>query len=432
MPSMTTEIAIIIVLIAINGIFTMSEMAIVSARRTRLQEWSAKGSKAAQAALDIVEAPNDFLSTVQIGITLIGILTGTFGGATIAEQLSDQFMLVPTIKPYADTLAIAVVVSVITYLTLILGELVPKRLALHSPEVVAKNVAVLMRFISIATKPLVWFVSSSTDFVLRLLNLESSAQINITEAEIHHLVDEASKAGIVEESEQEMVTKVLRLGVQRVTAVMTPRTEVVWLDSESALDGILTQIDGAKHDWFPVAQGTLDSVLGVVNSKTILSFALQGQPIRLDQLAVKPLYVPENITALQLLERFRAEREQMAFVIDEYGGFQGLITSEDIFQAIVGDLSVKGVMPKWEIERRDDRTWIFDGQVPIEEFRKTFSLEILPDEEEIEYETLAGFVINYLQRIPDSGELFEWQGLSFEILDLKWHKINKIVVRKTN
>jgi putative hemolysin len=427
MESMTLEIAIVLLLILLNGFLSMSEMAIISARKTRLQQWAEQGDEGANAALTIANSPNDFLSTNQIGITLVGIFAGAFGGATIAEEISESLHLAPHWQPYADHISIAIVVGSITFLSLIFGELVPKRLALYAPEKVAKSIALPMQLISQWAKPVVAVLSGSTNLILRLLRMHEPNEPSITESELHLLVEQAAKSGLVEESEQEMVVEVLRLGDRKVTALMTPHTDVMWLDTKDTLDEILIKIDKMPYSTFPVANQELDAILGIIDARTILQAALSKSSFSLSELVSQPLYVPENTTGLQLLERFKAAKQQIAIVMDEYGGMQGVVTSEDIFQAIVGQLPVEGSGPRWQIIECEDGSFLLDGQMPIEEFLDLLNIAA---HENGDYQTLAGFILFHLQRVPQVGEKFEWHDLKFEIVDLDRHRIDKVQVSK--
>lgn len=443
MSTIAFEVSIILLLIVANGVLSMSEMAIVSSRKARLLQLAEHGDKGAVNALQLAESPNDFLSTVQIGITMVGILTGAFGGATLADELT--LLLKPLLGAaghYANAIAIGIVVSVTTFLSLIIGELVPKRLALHSPEKVARMVSIPMRKLSACVSPLVHLLGKSTNFILDLFGIKESADPPVTEAEIHVLVEQAAEAGIVEESEQEMVAEVLRLGDRRVTSLMTPRTDIVWIDLNATLEEIIETIAESKHTRFPVAEGSLDTVHGIVEAKDLLPAIVKRESIDLRQLAHEPLVIPESLSGLDVLERLRDEHAKLALVMSEYGGLQGMITSEDIFHAIVGHLPEAGIAPKWEAVQREDGSWLLDGQMPIDDFQEMFELAsvVVQDgegedaedsENDFQFQTLAGFILAQLQRIPKTGEKFQWRDLHFEIVDLDRHRIDKVLVRRS-
>ncbi|MBX9572320.1 MAG: hemolysin family protein [Candidatus Obscuribacterales bacterium] len=443
MSTIAFEVSIILLLIVANGVLSMSEMAIVSSRKARLLQLAEHGDKGAASALQLADSPNDFLSTVQIGITMVGILTGAFGGATLADEIT--LLLKPLVggaQHYANAIAIGIVVSITTFLSLIVGELVPKRLALHSPEKVASMVARPMRKLSACVSPLVHLLGRSTNLILDLFGIKESTDPQVTEAEIHVLVEQAAEAGIVEESEQEMVAEVLRLGDRRVTSIMTPRTEIAWLDVNSTVEEIIEFIAENKHTRFPVADGSLDTVHGIVETKDLLPAIIKKQPINLAEFSHEPLVIPESLSALDVLERLRDERAKIALIMSEYGGLQGLITSEDIFHAIVGHLPEAGSTPRWEAVQREDGSWLLDGQMPIDEFQEMFDLSHIvthdldadgksESEGDFHFETLAGFILAQLQRIPKTGEKFQWRDLHFEIVDLDRHRIDKVMVRRS-
>jgi len=411
MSTIATEISIIFFLIIINGILAMSEIAIVSARKTKLQHWAENGDIGAKSALKIAAAPNDFLSTVQIGITTIGIFAGAYGGANITEELTALFKPFPALAHHAGFLSISIVVCTTTYFSLILGELVPKRLALHAPEMVAKYVAKPMSILALLARPLVHFLSGSTNLILKIMGIKEYSETPVSQAEIHVMIEQAAEAGIVEEAEQEMVAEVLRLGDRKVTTLMTPRPDVTWLDGNDSVDQVLDQIFAANHSKFLVCDGTVDAVLGVVESKTIMLKAREQEKVLVRDLVLQPLYVPQNTNALQLLERFRDTQQQIAIVLDEYGGLQGLVTSDDIFHAIVGDLPNYGDAPKWNSVELPDGSWLdFDDGGT--------------------YQTLAGFILARLEKIPAVGECFQWQHLSFEVVELDRQRIDKVKIAK--
>jgi len=330
MPSVIVEGLVIFLLIIINGIFAMSEIAVVSARKSRLQQLAETGDAKARTALELATAPNQFLSTIQVGITLIGILAGAFGGATIARHLTSWLGDIPPLAPYSHALSLALVVAVTTYLSLIIGELVPKRLALNAPERVAAAIARPMQALSNIAYPVVHVLGVSTEFVLHLLGVKPSTEPPVTEEEIRSLIEEGARAGMFEEAEREMVERVFRLGDRRVGAVMTPRTEIVWLDSEAPLEEIRETIMGSAHSRFLVAQGSLDNVVGIAQAKDLLVHFLSQQTVDLTTIAQQPLFVPETMGALKVLELFKQSGTHMALVIDEYGGIQGLVTPNDI------------------------------------------------------------------------------------------------------
>jgi putative hemolysin len=422
---------VVVLLILVNGLFALSEIAVVSARKTRLQQWAEAGNARARAALDLANNPNQFLATIQIGITLIGILAGAFGGATIARELSDILSDIPGLGPYSYPLSLALVVMVITYLSLIVGELVPKRLALNNPERLAMVVAAPMQVLSRVAYPVVHLLGVSTEFLLRLLGMKPSTEPPVTEEEIRALIEQGTQAGMFEEAEQEMVERVFRLGDRRVSAVMTPRTEIVWLDREAAAQEIRRTILESVHSRFLVAEGSLDNVLGVVHAKDLLAHILGEQVVDLAATIQQPLYVPESMRALKALELFKQSGTHIALVIDEYGGIQGLVTPSDILEAIVGDLPEAGEEVEPLAVQRADGSWLLDGMLPVDEFKDLFDLDELPGEDQGIYQTLAGFVIMQLGRIPTAADYFVWEGLKIEVVDMDGNRVDKVLATPT-
>lgn len=428
MPEVVFEIIFLLVLILTNGVLAMAEIAVVSARKFRLQQRAEEGDPKARQALALAEHPADFLSTVQVGITLVGVLAGAFGGATFARYVSVWLDKIPLLAPYSDAIAIFLVVLLITYLSLVLGELAPKRLALTNPEAVAAAIAGPMQTLSRLTLPLVRFLSLSTSLALRVLGVKPSGEPPITEDEIRRLIDQGTQAGIFEVVEQDMVEAIFRLADRRVDTLMVPRTEVVWLDLDDPPDEIARQITSSPFSRFPVAHSSLDQAVGMVQAKDLLVHVLAGEPLSLDDLISQPLYVPESMPALTVLEKFRQSRVQTAMVIDEFGGFQGLVTPFDILEAIVGDIPDIGDTAELGIVQRLDGSWLVDGMLPVDELKAGLSLRELPDEERVLYQTVNGMVMTMLGHIPQVGDRFEWGGLSYEVMDMDGFRVDKVLV----
>jgi putative hemolysin len=431
MPSVMLEGLVVVLLILLNGIFAMSEIAVVSARKTRLRQWAEEGNAKARAALDLANNPNQFLATIQIGITLVGILAGAFGGATIAKELSVILNDISWLAPYSDPLSLVLVVVVIAYLSLIVGELVPKRLALNNPERLAMAIAAPMQVLSRVAYPAVHLLGLSTELLLRALGMKPSTEPLVTEEEIRALIEQGTQAGMFEEAEQEMVERVFRLGDRRVSAVMTPRTEIVWLDREASALEIRRTITESAHSRFLVADGSLDNVLGVVHAKDLLAHILGEQVVNLEATLQQPLYVPESMRALKVLELFKQSGTHIALVIDEYGGIQGLVTPSDILEAIVGDLPEAGEQVEPLAVQREDGSWLLDGMLPVDEFKDLFDLGELPGEDQGIYQTLAGFVVMQLGRIPAATDYFVWEGLKIEVVDMDGNRVDKVLVTPT-
>ena len=428
MPVAVTQITIVLLLIIANGLFAMSEMAIVSARKARLRQRAEEGDHKARAALELAETPNRFLSTAQIGITLIGILAGALGGATLAEELGAYLSRIPPLKPYGEAIGLVIVVLATTYLSLVIGELVPKRLALNNPERIAAAIAAPMRALSVIAHPAVRLLSLSTELVLRILGIRPSAEPPVTEEEIKLLLEQGTEAGVFQEVEQDMVESVLLLDERRAAGLMTPRPEIVWLDVEDSLEEVRRKMIASPYSRFPVCQGSLDNVLGEVEARDLLARSLCGEAFDLKSLLQKPLYVPETMPALKVLEAFKKSGTQMALVIDEYGSIQGLVTLKDILEAIVGDIPSAEELAEPQAVQREDGSWLLDGMLPVEELKEILGIGELPGEEQGLYQTTAGFVMTQLGRIPAAAEHFEWGGLRFEVMDMDGNRVDKVLV----
>ncbi|MBM4297861.1 MAG: HlyC/CorC family transporter, partial [Deltaproteobacteria bacterium] len=388
--SIGLEILIIALLIFGNGIFAMSEMAVITARKSRLQDWAKKGSARAQVALELAQTPNRFLSSVQIGITLIGILAGVFAGRGAAALMAEYLRTLPFIGPYHEQVGLALVVLIITFFSLVVGELVPKRLALRHPETIATWVALPLRWFTRLSAPMVYLLSFSTDMVARLFGRARSDEPPVTEEEIKTLVQQGAEAGVFEEEAEDMVEAVLRLGDKTARALMTPRTQLAWLDLESDLAEIHKKITASGRSRFPVAAGSLDNVTGIVQSKDLLAASLAGKPVDLKSLTRPALFVPRTISALELLDTFKKTNQHIALVVDEYGGIEGLLTHHDILEAIAGDIPIGERPSDPKIVKRKDGSWLLDGMLSVEEFKEIFNIETLPGEKRDAYQTLGG------------------------------------------
>jgi len=426
MPDITFQILFIILLIIANGVFSMSEIAIVSVRKARLQQLANEGNAKAATALELATSPNRLLSTVQIGITLIGILAGVVGGATIAEELAARLGSITPLAPYSEAVALGIVVLVITYLTLVIGELVPKRLALHNAERIACAMANPMRALSVFASPVVYFLSISTDAVLRTLGIRPGAEPPVTEEEINILIEQGMKAGTFEKAERDMVEHVFRLGDLRVGALMTPRTEIAWLDIDEPQEEIRRKIAESVHSRYPVGQGSLDNILGIVQVKDLLSLNMAGKPFDLKAILRRPLFVPESTHALKVLELFKQSGIHISLVVDEYGSIQGLITLNDILEEIVGEIPSVEELTEPLAVQREDGSWLLDGMLPVSDFKDIFHIAKLPGEGI--YQTLGGLVLMQMGRIPSVGNSFEWNGLRFEVVDMDKNRVDKVLV----
>lgn len=428
MGAVGLEIALIVALIVFNGILAGSELAIVSARRVRLQRRAAEGDTGARAALALADQPNRFLSTVQIGITLVGILAGAFGGATLADHLASWFGDQGVSDGWATPLAVGAVVIGITYLSLIVGELVPKRIALAQPERVAGVVARPMQILSVLAAPAVTLLSLSTDAVLGLLRLGRVGEAAVTEEELRMLLQMSAESGVIEAAEQEMAFAVLRFGDRTVADIMTPRTDVTWIDASDPLDEILDTIAAAPHDRFPVCLRGPDDVLGVLAVKEL--YAEQRERGITDiRLVMRPaLFIPETASALTALERFR-EGGPFGIAIDEYGGMAGVVTLTDLLECIVGDMPQPGEDDAEAIAAGPDGSWLIDGRVSIERLGSLLQFGSLPQPRG--YQTVAGFVLEELGHVPSVGDKFEYEGFRVVVVDMDGRRIDRIMVTPT-
>ena len=420
--NITSEILIILAIILVNAIFVLSEMSVASSRKVRLQQRINDGDKRANTVLHLIENPNLFLATVQIGITLVGVLVGVVGGATVAVPLSGLLAGIPSLTPYAEELALTIVVIGITFISIVLGELVPKRIALHNPERIAAILAGPMILVSMLFKPFVWILGKITDFILKLLGIEPGNDPPVTEEEIQLLIDQGTQAGVFEEAEQDMVEGVFSLADQRVYSLMTPRPDIVWLDIADSINEIRQKLEESNFSRFPVRQGSLDAIVGIVKARDLLVQSLNNEPIILKDLLKPAFFVPETMFASRALEVLKEKGTDMLLVIDEFGALQGLLTINDILEEIVGEMEID----EPQATQRQDGSWLLDGMLEVDEFKEIFDLPVLPHEDE--YETLSGFVMVSLGRVPQPTDRFEWHGLNFEVMDMDGRRVDKVLV----
>lgn len=424
-----TEVLIVLLLLVANGVFAMSEIAVVSARKSRLQQRAEDGDHAARRALELAESPERFLATVQVGITLVGTLAGAFGGAAIAKPLADYLSTYPSLAEYAQPLSLGLVVLGITYFSLIVGELVPKQIGLNHPERIAGLVAGPMDVLSRVARPLVWLLTTSTQLVLRALRIRKPEEPPVTEAEIAVLLEQGTQAGVFEEEEQELVERVFWLGDQRVVSLMTPRHRIVWLDVDASGEEHRQAMAEHRYSRYLVCEGALDHVLGVVEVKDLWAAELRGQRVDdLRSLLRQPLFIPESTRALHVLEQFRQTGIHVALVVNEYGGTEGIVTLNDVLEEIAGEMSQTGRAPAAPpIVRRDDGSLLVDGSLSMETFRELLDLEDRRHELR-EYRTLGGWVFTTLGHVPRPGEHFDANGYRVEVVDMDGNRIDKVLV----
>jgi putative hemolysin len=422
------EVFVVLALVLLNGFFAMSEIAVVSARQARLETRARKDGRGARLALGLARDPGRMLSTVQIGITLVGIVAGAFGGARLAEPLAATLAGIPALAPFSAEIAYALVIAAITYLSLIVGELVPKQLALRAPERIAALVAPTVDLVARISTPAVWLLETSSRFVLRILGSEVQPPETVTEEEVKMLIAEGTRTGVFHRQEQEIIARVLRLADRPVRAIMTPRVELVWLDIEDEPEQIARTIRESGHSRFVVGRGSLDDVLGVVHVRGLLDACLAGRPLD-PQAAMRPIPVlPDTTPVPRALEALRQARVSIALVVDEYGEVEGVVTAEDVLEALVGDMPERRLGEEPAIVWRDDGSMLMDGMLAVDEVKLALGLDSLPEEEG--YHTLAGFVLAQLGRVPAEGEAFAYGGWRFEVVDMDGRRIDKVLVRR--
>jgi putative hemolysin len=426
--SIQTEILIVLLLVMVNGIFAMTEMAMVSSRKTRLQNRADKGDTGAQKALDALKDPNRFLSSIQIGITLVGILAGVFGGATVAKNLGVWLSGSSAVGHYGPAIGIGTVVVGITYLSLVLGELVPKRLALNNAEAIASFMAAPMSLLTKLAAPIIFLLSLSTNAILTILRVRHEQELSHTEDEIKILIEESTQAGVFEKSEQDLVNRALSLGDRNVNDLMTPRPDIVSIDIEDKPEEMWEKITTSGHSQFPVYSQDPDNILGIVSIKDVCAQSVGAKGQDLQSILMQPLFVPESLQALKVLELFKQSRTHVALVVDEYGTVQGIVTLHDILEAMVGDLPSAASDGDSSVVLRKDGSWLIDGLLSIDKFKEVFHIDAMPQEDMGLYHTIAGFMLFNFNKIPSTGDHFEWAGLQFEVVDMDGNRIDKVLV----
>lgn len=420
------EIILLFVLIILNGVFAMSEIALVTARRARLQNLAQVGDKAAAAAVQLGDDPNRFLSTIQIGITFIGIMNGIIAEAALARPFSVWIENLGVRNPLSDYLATGLVVVGITYFTIVLGELVPKRLGQINPESVACLIARPMLWLSVASKPFVKLLSGSTQLILRIFGVKERTGPSVTQEEINLMLAEGSEAGVIEHQEHQMVRNVFRLDDRQIASLMVPRSDTVYLDVEEPLENNIQRIEASEHSRFPVIKSGWGEVLGVAGARQFLTQTLHGEKLNLTENLQPAVFVPESLTGIELLENFKNSGTHLAFVIDEYSEVQGIVTLQDMMEAVTGEFKPNRPEDAWAV-KREDGSWLLDGFIPIPELKDRLGLKEVPEEDKGRYNTLSGMVMLLVGRLPQIADRCEWEGWVFEVMDMDDKRIDKVL-----
>jgi len=418
------EILILAGLILLNGLFSMAEIALVSARKSRLEIQANKGDKKAEEALRLANKPETFLSTVQMGITVIGILTGIYSGEKITDDFAAYLAKWPLIEPYSYGIATTIVVIIVTYFTIIFGELVPKRLGLSRPEAIAKAVATPMRVISLITHPFIWLLSKSSNIIVKIFGLKPNDN-QLTEEEIKAIISEGTEQGTIEETEQEIIERVFHLSDRNITSLMTHRSDIIWFNLDDTEETIKEKIISEPHSIYPICDNTIDNIKGVVAIKDLY---VSPDNVQFKNLMRPALFVPENNTAFQVMEKFKESKLHSCFIVDEYGTILGMITLNDILEAIIGDMPQPDMLD-YEVTEREDGSYLVDAQIPFYDFLTHFEKAEWMNEGEQEFDTLAGFILHRLERIPHTGDKLDWKGFNIEIMDMDGHRIDKVLVK---
>lgn len=424
------EIAILFALILLNGLFAMSEIALVTARKARLQKLVDEGNRSAAAAVTLGQDPTRFLSTIQIGITSIGVLNGIVGEAALAAPLAVWLTSLGVPAPWGNYGATGLVVVLITYFSIVVGELVPKRIGQSYPETFARLVARPINWLAMATKPFVVLLSVSTRTLLRLLGVKETSGSPVTEEEIHAMLVEGTSAGVIESHEHVMVRNVFRLDDRQIGSLMVPRGDVTWLDVDLPFEANLARIEASDHAHFPVVRGGPDNMLGVINARKWLSQTLRGAPRELESQPLQaPLYVPETLTGMELLDNFRLSDVHMAFVVDEYGQLQGVVTLQDLIEALTGEFRPRDPETSWAVQR-EDGSWLLDGHIPVPELKDRLALDQVPEEDRGRYHTLSGMMMLLTGRLPKIADIADWEGWRLEIVDIDGKTIDKVLASR--
>jgi len=419
------EILILLGLIILNGLFVMSEIALVSARKARLETMAEKGDKKAESALNLSNSPETFLSAAQIGITLIAILTGVYSGERFGKQLAPYIAQIDGLDKYAETIATIIVVIIVTFLSIVFGELIPKRIGLLNAESIAKIVAAPMRGFAKLTYPIVWLLNKTSNLFFRIFNIKKTKDDTVTEDEIKAIINEGTESGSIEEEEKELIERIFHLGDRNITSLMTHRSDIIWFDLNDNEETVRDKIVKEPHSVYPICEGSIDNIKGMVSIKDLY---IVDDFTRFKDVVQTAMFVPENNTAYRVMEKFKETKQHSCFIVDEYGSLQGMITLNDILEAIVGDIPQTGI-EDYEIVEREDGTFLVDAQIPFYDFLSRFDKADWASEDEFSFDTLAGCVLHELERIPQTGDKLKWRGFDIEVIDMDGHRIDKVLVK---
>lgn len=421
-------IAVILLLIFANALFSMSEMALFASSKAKLMAMRDERKRGAAAALRLLDEPDHFLSVVQVGITSIAILSGAFGGDILSDHITPY--LDPLLGEYSKAASFAMVVVALSYLSLILGELLPKRIAINHPEAIACHIAPFMVMVMKILDPLVKLLSISLKMVMKLFGIKQNNEKAVTEDEIKIIVEQSTQAGVLEEAEQQMINRIFRMGDMQIASIMTPRKKITWLNIKDEIQENIKKINECHHSHYPIADGDLENILGVARSKDLLAKAMENPDLLLKEVLIEPIYVPETMKVLTLLESFKKNGFHMAFILNEYGGFEGVVTLFDILESVFGEVSSIAEPEERKVVKREDGSMLVDGMVTIEELKELLSVKTLPEEEESEFRTLAGFAISIFGKLPEIGDKFTAEGYEFEVMDLDGKRIDRFLISK--
>jgi putative hemolysin len=426
------ELLIITLLLLINGVFAMFEIALVSSRKSRLEEEAGFGSIGARTALNLLKEPEKILSAIQVGITLIGIIAGAYGGLALAEDIAPWFRNIPSLALYADTLAVTLVVSFITYLSLIIGELVPKTIALNNPEMIASFLSPVMKIVGASTYPVVWFLSVSTKIVLKVIGIRPKKEVPVTEEELRILLKQGSELGVIEKEESQIISEVIRFGDKRASMIMVHRFDVEWIDITKTTEEIITNALKSTFSRMPACEGTVENITGVVVVKDLLANSIKNDTFSVEDIISEPLFIPEQLPALKVLELFRTTKNHFGIVINEYGSMEGIITLHDVVENIMGDLPAIEDKSEPEFFQRPDGSYLVDGSMSIEDLKDLLHVRTLTeeDDEESGINTVGGLAMHKLDHVPGVGNKFVLKGYQFEIIDMDGHRVDKLLISK--